>query len=82
MAGIVHAKHSTATGTDGGSRLRRPLDETRSQGQGVAASLLSAQRRLPLLLRRHQRLFRIGYFLHLSNTPQSPHHRDDVIISC
>ena len=56
LAGDLRPEHSAAAGVDGIARLRRSPHEARPPGQGMAASTLPSQRRLPLLLRRHQRL--------------------------
>lgn len=61
MAGGVRQEHPAAADGPVDAGLRRPPHEARPPRQRVATSLLPSERRLPLLLRRHQRLFRLGY---------------------
>ena len=58
VARSVHSEHSASADEPGVSGLRRTLDETGPSGQGMATSLLPLERRMPLLLRRHQRRLR------------------------
>lgn len=61
LAGSLRPEYPSSAIFNDGSGLCRSFDEARSSGQGMATSFLPSQRRLPLLLRRHQRLFRSGY---------------------